>query len=100
MSKLYHSPVDVNAGRILPVETGAVRCRRLTCCIVLKTMRKSCTITRRMIEKCTRQSLDEPGEGSNYFMIKYASRRSNLCSVTRIEYGRKFLRHEEETFRT
>jgi len=41
MSKLYHSPIDVNAGRVLLVETDAVRCRRLTCCIVLKTMRES-----------------------------------------------------------
>lgn len=87
MSKLYHSPVDVNASRILLVETGVVRCRRLTCCIVLKTMRESCTILvydKEMHAAVTR-------EGSNYFMIKYASQRSNLCFVMRIEFSRKFL---------
>lgn len=48
-NKFYHSPVDIIVA--LRVETGTVhrRCRRhrcLTCCIVLKTMAKSCTITR------------------------------------------------------
>lgn len=87
MSKLYHSPVDIKAGRILLVETGAVRCRRrrrLTCCIVLKTMRESCTITRAR-QRNARDVVTrlESREGSNYFMMKYASRRSNLCSATR-----------------
>lgn len=45
-NKFYHSPVDIIVA--LRVETGAVhrRHRCLTCCIVLKTMAKSCTITR------------------------------------------------------
>ena len=36
--KLYHSPVNVHPCRIFSDETD-IACRRITCCIVLKTMR-------------------------------------------------------------
>lgn len=39
--KLYHSPVNVHPCRIFSDETD-IACRRITCCIVLETMRMHC----------------------------------------------------------
>lgn len=91
-SKLYHSPVDINVGRNLRVETGAVHRRRrchhrcLTCCIMLKTMEESRTITRCIWCRNARGDLSTSLERVQtilWWNICLAE-RSNLYSASRI----------------